>query len=125
VWTKFQGVLKYFGEDDKLLPSQFFMTLSHFIRAFDKALDDVTVAEKKKAREERLALMKREAEERKAAPKLARNKSGGSKDGEVDGDSPKKGKKKISAGRRASTMSSFRGSGSGDGGGQGAGGLAM
>jgi hypothetical protein len=129
VWSKFCDVLKYFGEDDKLTPGQFFTTLSAFIRAFDNALDDVTKEEKKKAREERLAQMKKDQEERKAkgvgVPKLSRNSSGGSKDGSVsstaspDGDSPKKTHKKITAGRRASTMGSFRPSEGSSGGGKG------
>jgi len=112
VGAKFGGVLAYFGESQQLTPMQFFSTLSTFIRAFDKALDDVTKDEKRKAREERLAAMKKEQEERKMAPKLERNKSGGSNGGagDGDGDSPKKGKKKISAGRRASTMGAFRAS---------------
>ena len=118
VSSKFANVLKYFGEDEKLTPGQFFATLSKFIRAFDSALDDVEKDEKRKAREERLAQMKKDQEEKKKREKdraesigsnhgedgVEGGGGGGGGGGDVDHSAKKAGHKKITAGRRASTM---------------------
>jgi len=62
VTKKIVDTLKYFGEDENLTTSAFFGSMNKFMRQFDRAADQVHKIEQKKAREQRLAAMKKEAE---------------------------------------------------------------